>query len=82
MPCTRAGPSLIQCTDLEVGPGVFIRSWNNRCVLGSDCQRLYPVQDSVSIQGPRLLGLRSVCQLLVQRPVPAFLSAISGMWDP
>ena len=31
---TRAGPSLIQYTDLEVEPGIFFRSLDNRCVLG------------------------------------------------
>ena len=82
MSCTRAGHSLIQCTDLELGPGVFIVSLDNRCVLGSVFQRLYSVQDSARFTaGTSVLGLRSVSRGHAQRHDPAFLSAMSGMWD-
>ena len=89
MSCPRAGPILIQCTDLEVGPGVFFGSLDNRCVLRIVCWRLEPVfarglsQSSIepgSLKGPSVLGL-TVCRGLAQRYDPVFLSAASGMWD-
>ena len=83
MSCRRAGPNLIQCTDLQVGPEVFFGSLDNRYAMGSVCQMLNHCKiHPGSLQGPSVLGLRSVCQGLVQRQDPAFLSASSGMWDP